>query len=170
MPRCTPPGGSAPPPLSLTRIASIPALVKLTSSLNYANKAVVICICTVWWHVASEGLGWGGRGVHRKRGAAQGGIGRIMGGMCCGGGGGALANQSGSTSQGSSAYACIRAQTTTQTPKGSRRRRVTERATPEPAGRAVEHSSSLIHPGAGIYRLEPEWLVQVQAQTTALLC
>lgn len=46
------PCGSAPPLLSLTRIASILALVKLTSSLNYANKAVVICICTAWWHVA----------------------------------------------------------------------------------------------------------------------
>lgn len=40
------PCGSAPPLLSLTRIASILDLVKLTSSLNYANKAIVICICT----------------------------------------------------------------------------------------------------------------------------
>jgi len=45
------PRGSAPPLLSLTRIASILALVKLTSSLNYANKAVVICICTARRHV-----------------------------------------------------------------------------------------------------------------------
>ena len=60
----TPPCESTPPLLSLTRIASILALVKLTSSLNYANKAVVICICTAWWHVE---LGWGGGvycGIH----------------------------------------------------------------------------------------------------------
>lgn len=59
------PCGSAPPLLSLTRIASILALVKLTSSLNYANKAVVICICTAQWHVVlgvGGGIeeGWGG--------------------------------------------------------------------------------------------------------------
>lgn len=48
------PRGSAPPLLSLTRIASIQALVKLTSSLNYANKAIVICICTTSWNAAKE--------------------------------------------------------------------------------------------------------------------
>ena len=56
--RCTPPCGSAPPPLSLTRIASILPLVKLTSSLNYANKAIVICICTACRHVEWRGWGW----------------------------------------------------------------------------------------------------------------
>lgn len=52
------PCGSAPPLLSLTRIASILALVKLTSSLNYANKAIVICICTASWYAARGGVGW----------------------------------------------------------------------------------------------------------------
>ena len=42
---------------ALTRIASIPGLVKLTSSLNYANKTMVICICTVPWHVAVRSTG-----------------------------------------------------------------------------------------------------------------
>lgn len=51
------PCGSAPPLLSLTRIASILALVKLTSSLNYANKAIVICICTASWYAARGGVG-----------------------------------------------------------------------------------------------------------------
>lgn len=55
------PCGSAPPLLSLTRIASILDLVKLTSSLNYANKAIVICICTARWHVAQGGW-WQRRG------------------------------------------------------------------------------------------------------------
>lgn len=65
------PCGSAPPLLSLTRIASILALVKLTSSLNYANKAVVICICTAWWH---EALGVGAAQKKRRnlwRGGAR---------------------------------------------------------------------------------------------------
>lgn len=56
----TPPCGSAPPLPSLTCIAGNLALVKLTSSLNYANKAVVICICTAWWYVEL------GAGVARK--------------------------------------------------------------------------------------------------------
>lgn len=72
------PCGSAPPLLSLTRIASILALVKLTSSLNYANKAVVICICTVWWH---EALGVG-TARKKRRNLRRGGAGRgIMGGI-----------------------------------------------------------------------------------------
>lgn len=56
------PCGSAPPLLSLTRIASIPALVKLTSSLNYANKAIVICICTAARGVGALMAGGGGHG------------------------------------------------------------------------------------------------------------
>lgn len=65
---CTPLVGQPSPLLSLTRTAGTLALVKLTSSLNYANKAIVICICTARWHVArGEGVGGradGGEGGH----------------------------------------------------------------------------------------------------------
>ena len=70
------PCGSAPPLLSLTRIASILALVKLTSSLNYANKAVVICICTARWHVAL--------GVGVEGGGGRVGVGSRFGIHSCG--------------------------------------------------------------------------------------
>lgn len=76
MPPLYSPCGSAPPLLSLTRIASILALVKLTSSLNYANKAVVICICTARWHVAL--------GVGVEGGGGRVGVGSQFGIHSCG--------------------------------------------------------------------------------------
>lgn len=151
-PRCTPPCESTPPLPSLTRIASILALVKLTSSLNYANKAIVICICTGWWHVA---LGVGGRQRKKRWG------GDLLWYLFAWQRG---ANQSAAACKGSSVHwHGINKQEKNHIPEGSHCASWQNGQPQGPVGRSVEHFSTEIPPRTGIYGLETEWLVQVQS-------